>query len=41
LDSVRDHPDHAIDPEQAKLMAQRILETLTDAGLGITIFDQS
>jgi hypothetical protein len=41
LDSVRDHPDHAIDPEEAKLMAKRILAALTDAGLEITLVDQS
>ena len=41
LDSVRDHPDHTIDPEEAKAIAKRILEVLTDAGLEITLFDQS
>ena len=34
LDSVRDiTQDHAIDPEEAKVMAKRILGALTDAGL--------
>ena len=41
LDSVRDHPDHAIDPEEAKVMAKRILAALTDAGLEISLIDQS
>jgi hypothetical protein len=41
LDSVRDHPDHAIDPEEAKVMAKRILEALTDAGLEVALVDQS
>ena len=41
LDSIKDHPDHGIDPEEAKLMAKRILAALTDAGLEITIVDQS
>jgi hypothetical protein len=41
LDSVGDHPDHAIDPEEAKLIAKRILAALTDAGLEITLIAQS
>ena len=41
MDSVRDHSDHAIDPEETKLMAKRILEALTDAGLEMTLVDQS
>ena len=41
LDSIKDHPDHGIDPEEAKLMAKRILGALTDAGLEITLVDQS
>ena len=41
LDSVRKHPDHEIDPEQAKLMAKLILAALTNAGLEISIVDQS
>ena len=41
LDSARDHPNHAIDPEQAKLMAKHILAALSDAGLQITLVDQS
>jgi hypothetical protein len=41
LESVRDHPNSAIDPEQAKLMAKHILEALADAGLQVTLVDQS
>ena len=41
LESVRDHPNSAIDPEQAKLMAKHILAALTDAGLEIALVDQS
>ena len=41
LDSVKDHPDNAIDPEEAKLIAKRILAALTDAGLEISLIDQS
>ena len=41
LDTVRDHPDHAIEPEEAKLMAKRILAALSDAGLEITLIVQS
>jgi len=41
LESVRDHQNSAIDPEQAKLMAKHILAALTDAGLEITLVDQS
>jgi hypothetical protein len=37
LESVRDDPNSAIDPEQAKLMAKHILAALTDAGLEITL----
>jgi hypothetical protein len=39
LDSVRDHPDHTINPEEAKLIAKRILAALADAGLEITLVD--
>ena len=41
LDSVRDHPDRAIVPEDAKVMAKCILDALTDAGLETTLVDQS
>ena len=36
LDSLQDHPDHSIGPEEAKIVAKRIIEALTDAGLQIT-----
>ena len=41
LDSLQDHPDHSIGPEEAKIVAKRIIEALTDAGLQITVVDQS
>ena len=41
MDSVKDHASHAIDPEEAKLIAKRILAALTDAGPEITLVDQS
>jgi hypothetical protein len=41
LDSLRDHPDHKLDPEEAKIIAKRILTALEDAGLQITLVDQS
>ena len=41
LESVKDHPNSVIDPEQAKLMAKHILAALTDAGLEVSLVDQS
>ena len=41
LDSFRDHPEHRLDPEKAKLIAKRIVAALEDAGLQITIVDRS
>jgi len=41
LDSFRDHPDHKLDPEEAKIIAKRILAALENAGLQITLVDQS
>ena len=41
LDSFRDHPDHKLDPEEAKIIAKRILAALVKAGLQITLVDQS
>jgi hypothetical protein len=41
LDSFRDHPDHKLDPEEAKIIAKRILAALEKAGLQITLVDQS
>jgi hypothetical protein len=31
----KDHPDHRIDPEEAKQIAKCLIEALTDAGLQI------
>lgn len=41
LDSLEDHPSHSIEPEEAKIWAKRIIEALMDAGLQITVVDQS
>jgi len=41
LDSFRDHPDHKLDPEEAKIIAKRILAAFADAGLQVTLVDQS
>ncbi|MGB8609480.1 hypothetical protein [Bradyrhizobium sp.] len=35
-DCHKDHPDHKIDPEEAKQIAKCIVEALADAGLQIT-----
>ena len=32
LDSFRDHPEQSLDPEEAKLIAKRIVAALEDAG---------
>jgi hypothetical protein len=34
-DARKDHPDHRMDPEEAKQIAKCIVEALTDAGLQI------
>jgi hypothetical protein len=34
-DARKDHPDHRIDPEEAKQIAKCIVEALIDAGLQI------
>jgi hypothetical protein len=34
LDSFRDHPDHKLDPEEAKIIAKRILAAFADVGPG-------
>lgn len=34
-DCRKDHPDHAINPEEAKQIAKCIVEALTNAGLEI------
>jgi hypothetical protein len=39
LDSFRDHPDQRLDPEEAKIIAKRIIVALEDAGLQITPVD--
>lgn len=41
LDSFRDHPEQSLDPEEAKLIAKRIVAALEDAGLQITIVNRS
>ena len=41
LDSLRERPDHKMEPEEAKIIAKRILAALEDAGLQITSIDQS
>ena len=41
LDSFGDHSDHKFDPEEAKIIAKRILAALEEAGLQITLVDQS
>lgn len=41
LESFRNHSDHRLDPEKAKIIAKRILTALEDAGLQITTVDQS
>jgi hypothetical protein len=40
LDSLQDHPNHSIGPEEAKIMAKRIIAALTDAGLQVTVVEQ-
>ena len=39
IESFGDHPDHSIDPEEAKIIAKRILTALGDAGLQITMVE--
>jgi hypothetical protein len=41
LDSFRDHSERTLDPEEAKMIAKRIVAALEDAGLQITIVDRS
>jgi len=41
LDSFRDHPEQSLDPEEAKVIAKRIVAALEDAGLQITVVDRS
>jgi len=39
LDSIRDHPNYNLEPEEAKVIAKCILNALEDAGLRITLAD--
>jgi hypothetical protein len=41
LDSLKDYPNHSIGPEEAKIMAKRIIAALADAGLQVTIVAHS
>jgi hypothetical protein len=41
LDSLKDHPSPSIGPEEAKIVAKRIIAALTDAGLQVTVCSQS
>jgi hypothetical protein len=41
LDSMKDHPNQNLEPEEAKVMAKCILAALEDAGFQITLADQS
>ena len=40
-DAAYDHPDHRIDPEEAKQIAKCIIEALTEAGLQIVPTSES
>jgi hypothetical protein len=40
IESFKDHPDYKLDPEEAKIVAKRILVALEDAGFQITLIDQ-
>jgi hypothetical protein len=40
LDSIRDHPNYNLEPEEAKVIAKCILNALEDAGLQITAANQ-
>jgi hypothetical protein len=39
-DCRKDHPEHAIDPEETKQIARCIVEALSDAGLRIAPVDK-
>ena len=41
LESLGNHPHHKLDPEEAKIIAKRIVAALQDAGLRISPIDQS
>ena len=40
IESLKDHPDYEPDPEEAKIVAKRILAALEDAGFQITLVNQ-
>jgi hypothetical protein len=40
-DARNDRPDYRIDPEEAKQIAKRIIEALTDAGLQVVPVSKS
>ena len=40
LDSLQDHPNRSIGPEEAKIMAKRIIAALSDAGLQVTVVER-
>jgi hypothetical protein len=40
-DARKDHPDHRMNPEEAKQLAKCIIEALTEAGLQIVPVDSS
>jgi hypothetical protein len=40
LESFSNHQAHKLDPEEAKIIAKRILAALRDAGLRISLMDQ-
>lgn len=40
LDSLKDHPNHSIGPEEAKTVAKRIIAALAEAGLQVTVVEQ-
>ena len=40
-DCRKDHPDHPIDPSEAKQIAKCIVEALSDAGLQIAPLDNA
>jgi hypothetical protein len=41
LDSIKSRPPGDLNPEEAKMIAKRILAALEEAGLHVTLIDQS
>jgi hypothetical protein len=41
LDSIKSRPPGELNPEEAKMIAKRILAALEEAGLHVTLIDQS